>query len=186
MNSLSKSISEIFNGRKIESKYFSENYLLNKNTGTKKYYEDLIKEYNLTPEYRTENQINKLNIFSLNQSLRDVLKLINNEFFVIHKTTEKIKILKFIHNNKNVSHNYELHFVQNKMFLISLCISTKDTIGATDFNNQAVLSFHGIDLLRQSCCLSDKSNNIIMTENKLLQKIYLFNKADILNLVREV
>jgi hypothetical protein len=152
MNSLSKSISEIFNGRKIESKFFSENYLLNKITGTKKYYDDLLKEYNLTPEHRSENQINKLNIFSLNQSLKDVLKLINNEFFVIHKITEKIKILKFIHNNRSVSLNYELHFVQNKLFLISLCFSTKDSTGVTDFSNISVPTFHGIDLLKQSYC----------------------------------
>ena len=182
MNSLSKSISEIFNGRKIESKFFSENYLLNKIIGTEKYYDDLLKEYNLTPEHRTENQINKLNIFSLNQSLKDVLKLINNEFFVIHKITEKIKILKFVQNNKSVSLNYELNFIQNKLFLITLCISTKDSTEVTDYFNQTVPAFHSIDLLRQSYCLSDKSNNIIMSENKLLQKIYLFNKSEILKI----
>lgn len=186
MNSLSKSISEIFNGRKIESKFFSQNYLLNNNTGSKKYYDDLLKEYNLTPEYRTEDQVNKLSNFGLDQNLKAALKLTNNDFFVIHKISEKIKILKFIQKNKSAELNYELNFFQNKLFFISICISIKHPSTESELLNQLLPELNNSEILKQSYCIIDKNSNIIMAENKLLHKIYLFNKTEILQIIQDL
>lgn len=186
MNSLSKSISEIFRGRKIESRLFSEHYLLNCNTGTRKYYNDLLKVYNLTKEYRTEEQVNRLNNFSLNQNLKETLKLINKDFFVVHKISEKTKILKFFHANRNFELNYELHFVQNKLFCISLSISNKYFLDESDLLNQLIPGITNCEISQQSNCICDKYDNIIMTENKLLRTIYLFNKIELSNIIQDL
>lgn len=186
MNSLSKSISEIFNGRKIESKSLSEHYLLNNNTGSKKYYNDLLKDYNLTPEYRTEDQVNKLHHFILDQNLKATLNLINKDFFVIHKISEKTKVLKFFQTNKSFELNYELHFFQNKLFCISICISNKQFLDESELLHQLMPNINNNEILKQSYCIIDKNSNIIMAENKLLHKIYLFNKTEILQIIQDL
>ena len=186
MNSLSKSISEIFSGRRSEPKLLSQHYLLSNNIGSKKYYNDLLKEYNLTPEYRTEDQVNKLSYFELNHNLKACLQLINKEFFVIHKISEKTKIIKLFRTNKSFELNYELHFFENKLFCISLSISNKQFLDESELLNLLLPGITNSEILKQSNCLSDKNNNIVMAENKLLHKIYLFNKTQILKIIQEL
>jgi hypothetical protein len=184
MNALNKSISGILNGKKGINPNLSECYLINNFAGSKEFYIDLFKIIETQKEINNSSLPNNIDEFFLGQTLPNAISKLAKEYYVLHRISEKVKIVKYVKNHKKIELRGELHFFNNQLFLISFCFIDLEKTKTIEILHHLFPNISDLTILNLNIYISNKSD-ILITEDKLLYKVSLLNKSELITCIKE-